>query len=59
MTAMTRGAVLPGRVPKLGRGKVALLIVLVLLMLVLAWLDGGERALRPIEQDIPVPEGAL
>jgi hypothetical protein len=35
------------------------LVVLALLMLILAWYQGGERALRPIEQEIPVPEGAL
>lgn len=35
-----------------------MLAVLVVVLLVLAALDGGERALRPIEQDIPVPENA-
>jgi hypothetical protein len=36
-----------------------LLILGVVAVLVLAWWQGGERALRPIEQDIRVPEGAL
>ncbi len=45
--------------PKLGRKKTALLIVLLLLLLVLAWYRGGDRAIRTIEQDIPVPEGML
>ena len=44
---------------KLGRRKTALLVVLALLLLILAWYQGGERALRPIEEDIPVPAGAL
>ena len=33
-----------------------LLIVLALMVLILAWYQGGERTLRPIEQDIAVPE---
>ena len=45
--------------PKLGRRKTALLIVLALLLLVLAWYQGGERTLRPIEEEIPVSEGVL
>ena len=36
-----------------------LLIVLGLLLLILAWYQGGERPLRPIEEDISVPEGVL
>jgi hypothetical protein len=36
-----------------------LLIVLVVLLLILAWYQGGERALRPIEEDVAVPEGVL
>lgn len=27
-------------------------------VLALAWFDGGEEPIRPIRQDIPVPEGA-
>lgn len=52
---MTRGAVLP----RLGRRKTGVLILLVVLVLLLAWYHGGEQAIRPIEQDIAVPEGAL
>lgn len=48
-----RGATLS----KLSRRKSALLILLAVLLIVLAWYQGGERSLRPIEQDIPVPEG--
>ena len=33
-----------------------MLLVLLLLLLVLAWYQGGEQAMRPIEEDIPVPE---
>ncbi len=33
----------------------ALLVVLVTLLW--AWWDGGREPLRPIEQEIPVPEG--
>lgn len=47
-----RGAALP----KPGRRKTALLIVVLVLLLLLAWYQGGERAVRPIEQDIAVPE---
>lgn len=54
-----RGARLPRLGPRLGRRKAALLAGLVLLVLILAWYQGGERALRPIEEDIPVPEGVL
>lgn len=43
----------------MGRRKTALLIVVALLVLILAWHQGGERALRPIEQEIAVPEGVL
>lgn len=55
MTSRTRGAILP----RPGRRKTALFILLALLLLVLAWYQGGERQLRLIEEDIPVPEGAL
>lgn len=34
-------------------------VVLALLLLILAWYQGGERALRPIEENISVPEGVL
>ena len=44
---------------RLGRRKTALLVVLALLLLILAWYQGGERALHPIEEDIAVPEGVL
>ena len=53
MTEVTRGSVLPGRVPKLGRGKTALLVVLVLLLLILAWIDGGERSMRQAVATLP------
>lgn len=45
--------------PKLGRKNTLLLIVLTLLILLLAWYQGGERPIRLIEEDIAVPEGAL
>lgn len=45
--------------PRLGRRTTGLLIVLAVLALMLAWWDGGERRVRPIEQDIAVPEGVL
>jgi len=45
--------------PKLGRRKTGLLIVVAVLLIVLAWYQGGERSLRTIEEEIPVPEGAL
>lgn len=36
-----------------------LLIVLTLLLLVLAWYQGGEEPMRLIEEDVAVPEGVL
>ena len=36
---------------------VALLVVFAILAA--AWIDGGEEPLRPITQDVPLPEGAL
>lgn len=45
--------------PKLGRRNTALAIVLLIVLLVLAWYGGGEQPIRPIEQDVAVPEGAL
>lgn len=45
--------------PRLGRRNTALLIVAVVLALVLAWYQGGEQPLRTIEENVPVPEGAL
>lgn len=50
-----RGAILP----RLGRRNIALLIVLTLLVLVLAWYQGGEEPVRFIEEDIALPEGAI
>lgn len=47
------------KLPKLGRRDTVLLIVLALLLLILAWFQGGERAVRPIEEEVPVPEGVL
>jgi hypothetical protein len=35
------------------------LIVLMLLVLFLAWYQGGEQPIRLIEEDVPVPEGVL
>jgi hypothetical protein len=37
---------------------VAIGAVLLLAILVLAWIDGGEREIELIVEDIPVPEGA-
>ncbi len=37
----------------------AVVITVILLLLLLAWYQGGESAVRPIEEDIPVPEGVL
>lgn len=37
-------------------GMIAAFILLSILLL--AWYDGGEEALRPIEQSVPLPEGA-
>ena len=31
---------------------------LLALLLAYAWINGGEQALRPIEQAVPVPEAA-
>ena len=36
-----------------------MLIVLAVLLVLLAWWQGGERPLRTIEEEIPVPEGVL
>lgn len=36
-----------------------LLIVLTLLLLLLAWYQGGEQPIRLIEEDVAVPEGVL
>ena len=35
------------------------LAVLVILILAIAWIDGGEEPLHEISQDVAVPEGAL
>ena len=42
-----------------GRRRSASVIALLLLagVLVVAWYDGGEEPIRPIEQEIRVPEG--
>ncbi len=45
--------------PRLGRRNTALLIVLTLLVLMLAWYQGGEQPVRPIEEAVAVPEGVL
>lgn len=45
--------------PRLGRKRTALMVVLALIAMIAAWYRGGERALRPIEQDISVPAGVL
>lgn len=31
---------------------------LVVLLLIYAWIDGGEEALHPISEPVPVPQGA-
>lgn len=36
-----------------------LLIVAIVLLLVLAWYQGGEQPMRMIEEDVSVPEGVL
>lgn len=36
-----------------------MLIVLAVLLLILAWYQGGERVPRLIEKDVAVPEGVL
>lgn len=59
MTSAARGPILLRTGRKMGRRKTALLIVLALVLLILAWYQGGERKLRLIEEEIPVPEGAL
>jgi hypothetical protein len=43
--------------PRSGQ-RIAGWVLLALAVLALAWLDGGERDLRTIEEDIPMPEGA-
>lgn len=42
--------------PRLGRRKTGLLIGLTVLLLILAWYQGGEEPLRPITYDVAVPE---
>lgn len=49
---------MPKPVPKPGRRTTAALVLAVVILL-LAWYQGGERAIRPIEQDIAVPVGVL
>ena len=53
--ARDRGAVFA----RLGRRNTALLIVLVVLLLIIAWYQGGEEPVRAIQEDVPVPKGAL
>lgn len=36
-----------------------MLAMLLLLVLIAAWYDGGERTIRPIVEDVAVPEGVL
>lgn len=44
---------------RMGRaGWVAIGAVLLLAILVMAWIDGGEREIELIVEEIPVPEGA-
>ena len=44
---------------RIGKGMwVAIGAGLLLAILVLAWIDGGEREIELIVEDIPVPEGA-
>ena len=56
---MTRIADLRRRMTGPGRGRAAALIALLLLIVLAAWYQGGERTVGPIEVDVPVPEGAL
>ena len=39
--------------------KVRIVLLVVLGILVLAWIDGGEERLHTITQPVEVPEGAL
>ncbi|WP_310533887.1 hypothetical protein [Novosphingobium sp.] len=40
-----------------GRNRILAVTALVLLILVIwAWIDGGKRELRPMSQDVTVPE---
>lgn len=42
-----------------GRNRLLAVTVLVVLVLVIwAWIDGGKRQLRPMSQDVAVPEQA-
>lgn len=44
---------------RIGKGVwIAIGAVLLLAILVLAWIDGGEREIELIVEEIPVPEGA-
>lgn len=44
---------------RIGKGMwVAIGVVLLLAILAIAWLDGGEREIELIVEEIPVPEGA-
>lgn len=44
---------------RVGRFRVvAVIVVVVLGLLVWAWADGGNRQLRPMSQDVTVPEQA-
>jgi hypothetical protein len=54
-----RGAILPRHVPNPGRRRAAWVVLAILLVLLLAWYDGGERETQVIEVEIPVPEGVL
>ncbi|MFV0645184.1 MAG: hypothetical protein ACK5NN_11905 [Sphingomonadaceae bacterium] len=35
------------------------ILLLVLVILAYAWIDGGEEPLRPIEEKVALPEGVL
>lgn len=39
----------------MGRSTTLVLVALILILLLLAWHQGGEEPVRPIEQDVPAP----
>ena len=44
---------------RIGKGVwVAIAAVVLLVILALAWIDGGEREIELIVEEVPVPEGA-
>ena len=56
MNTFERGADLPNTAPNSGRRKIFVWLLLLVLVLILAWWDGGEREVRPIEVEVALPE---